>query len=230
MRTATVSCPSTYHAFDVVGIASSLGSVQPLRELLNALPPDFPAAILLVQHMTERPSVFAELLGRYTGRSIGWAQEHDRIQAGRCLVAPPGRHMLVQKNGTLALSDSAKINFVRPSADLLFESLAMTYRERAIGVVLTGRGKDGAIGVRAIKNGGGRVLVQDRATSASFEMPLAAIHTGAVDFVLPPAEIAAALITLVTVRGADAILMSRSVWYCERLVRAVWGGRGTDLD
>jgi two-component system chemotaxis response regulator CheB len=104
----------------------------------------------------------------------------------------------VNPDGTLTLAQSELVHFVRPSADLLFESVAASYKERAIAVVLTGTGSDGTMGVQAIKKMGGTVLAQDEATAEFFGMPGAAIQTGSVDFILPLREIPSALVTLVT--------------------------------
>jgi len=111
--------------------------------------------------------------------------------------------MLIKRRGTLTLTDSELVNFVRPSADLLFESVAAAYGDRAIAVVLTGSGHDGALGVTAIKQRGGTVVAQDEASSEFFGMPSAAIKTGAVDFVLPLEEIAPTLTTLVAQQGRE---------------------------
>ena len=107
------------------------------------------------------------------------------------------RHLLVNPDLTLSLSQSELVHFVRPSADLLFESVAASTKERAVAVVLSGTGSDGAMGVRAIKKMRGTVIAQDESSSEFFGMPSAAIHTACVDFVLPLAEIASALVTLV---------------------------------
>jgi two-component system, chemotaxis family, protein-glutamate methylesterase/glutaminase len=125
------------------------------------------------------------------------AREGDVLLAGTIAIAPPNKHLLVNPDGTLSLSSSELVHFVRPSADLLFESLAASYRDRAIAVVLTGSGADGGMGVRAIQKMGGTVIAQDQATSAFFGMPDTAIKTGCVDFILPLDEIAPALVTLV---------------------------------
>jgi two-component system chemotaxis response regulator CheB len=114
---------------------------------------------------------------------------------------PPNRHLLVNPDGSLSLSQSELVHFVRPSADLLFESVAASYKDRAIAVVLTGTGSDGVMGIQAIKKMGGTVIVQDQQTSEFFGMPGAAIQSGNVDFILPLDEIAA-LVTLV-VKGED---------------------------
>ena len=95
------------------------------------------------------------------------------------------------------------MHFVRPSADLLFESVAAAYKDRAIAVVLSGTGADGSMGLRAIKKMGGTIIVQDQKSSAFFGMPGAAIDTGTVDFVLPLEDIARALVTLV--EGGSAL-------------------------
>ncbi len=137
-----------------------------------------------------------QVIGRHAPLPVVHAQEGAQLESGHIYLAPPDRHLLV-KRGTLTLTDTELVNFVRPSADLLFESVAAAYGARAIAVVLTGSGHDGALGVTAIKQRGGTVLAQDEATSEFFGMPSAAIKTGAVDFILPLDEIAPKLVTLV---------------------------------
>jgi two-component system, chemotaxis family, protein-glutamate methylesterase/glutaminase len=118
------------------------------------------------------------------------------LERGVAFIAPPNHHLLVNAGGRLSLSQTELVHFVRPSADLLFESTAAAYKERAIAVVLSGSGRDGAMGVKAIKKMGGTVIVQDEKTSEFFGMPDAAQQTGIADFILPLAEIAPALRTL----------------------------------
>ena len=112
---------------------------------------------------------------------------------GTVHLAPPDHHLLVDADGVLSLTHTELVHFVRPSADLLFESTAASFREGAIAVVLSGSGSDGSMGVKAIKKMGGTVIVQDERSSQYFGMPGAAVQTGAVDFVLPLEEIAPAL-------------------------------------
>jgi two-component system, chemotaxis family, protein-glutamate methylesterase/glutaminase len=185
-------------AFDVVALAASAGGLQALSHVLAAIPREFPAAIVVVQHLDPRHrSLMADILSKRTQLPVKQAQEGDALVQGTAYVAPPNRHLLVNPDGTLSLSQSELVHFVRPSADLLFESTAASYKDRAIAVVLSGTGSDGAMGVRAIKKMGGTVIVQDERTSQFYGMPGAAVQTGSVDFVLPIDEIPSALVTLV---------------------------------
>ena len=186
-------------AFDIVALAASAGGLTALIQVLAGLPSTFPAAIAIVQHLDPRHrSLMAEILSRRTSLHVKEAEEGEMLQAGTVYVAPPNRHLLVNSDGTLSLTQSELVHFVRPSADLLFESVAASYRDRAIAVVLTGAGSDGSMGVQAIKKMQGTVIAQDKQTSEFFGMPGAAIQTGSADFVLPLDEIAPVLITLVS--------------------------------
>jgi two-component system chemotaxis response regulator CheB len=185
-------------AFDVVALAASAGGLTALSQVLSALPSDFPAAVVVVQHLDPRHrSLMADILSRRTSLRVKQAEEGDILNSAMVYIAPPNRHLLVNPDGTLSLSQSELVHFVRPSADLLFESVAASHKDRAIAVVLTGTGSDGAMGVQAIKKMGGTVIVQDEKTSEFFGMPAAAIQTGNADFILPLDEIASALVTLV---------------------------------
>jgi two-component system chemotaxis response regulator CheB len=183
--------------FDVVGLAASSGGLHALTEVLSTFGVNFPAAIVIVQHLgPQYVSHMAALLGRRTALRVRDAFEGCRLEPGFAWVAPPDRHMIVDAQGVIALTQSARVHFVRPSADPLFESMAVAFRKRAIAVILTGSGSDGAAGARAIKNGGGTVIIQDEATSASWGMPRAVLATGCADMVLPLAAIGPALLDL----------------------------------
>jgi two-component system chemotaxis response regulator CheB len=152
----------------------------------------------VVQHLDPRHrSLMAEILSRRTELRVRQAREGDCLQIGTAYIAPPNRHLLINSDHTVSLSQSELVHFVRPSADLLFESVAASFKERAIAVVLSGSGSDGAMGVRAIKKMGGTVIAQDEKTSEFFGMPGAALQTGCVDFMLPLDEISLALESLV---------------------------------
>ena len=190
-------------AFDVVAIASSAGGLKALSHVLSTLPVDFPAAIVIVQHLDPKHnSQMAHILGKRTSLRVQEAKEGDRLHPGLVFIAPPDHHLLVNPDETLSLSHTELVHFVRPSADLLFESVAGSYKTKAIAVVLTGTGFDGGMGVRAIKKMGGTVIVQNEATSEFFGMPSAAIATGCADYILPLKDISGELITLVTGAGA----------------------------
>jgi two-component system chemotaxis response regulator CheB len=192
-------------ATDAVLVAASAGGLSALTSVLSELPADFPAAVAIVQHIEpHHRSMLAEILGRSCALPVTQAADGRRFQPGVVHVAPPDHHLLVDGDGSLSLTRTELVHFVRPSADLLFESGAASFGNRAIGVVLTGTGSDGSLGVEAIKRRGGTVIAQDEATSDFFGMPGAAIEAGAVDFVLPLDQIADALISLVSERRGGA--------------------------
>jgi two-component system, chemotaxis family, protein-glutamate methylesterase/glutaminase len=185
-------------AFDIVAMAASAGGLAAIGQVLAGLPADFGASIVVVQHLDPRHrSLMADILRRRTPLDVVQAREGDRIRAGCVYIAPPDRHLLVNPDGTLTLTQTELVHFVRPSADLLFESVAASFKERAIAVVLTGSGSDGSMGVSAIKKMGGRVMVQNEKSAEFGGMPSAAIHSGSADYILPLHEIAAALVGLV---------------------------------
>ena len=183
-------------AFDIVALAASAGGLKALSHVLSPLPADFPAIIVVVQHLDPRHrSLMAEILSRRTALKVKQAQEGERLHSAIAYIAPPDRHLLVNSDRTVSLSHSELVHFVRPSADLLFESVAASFKDRAIAVVLSGTGSDGSMGVKAIKKMGGTVMVQDEKTSEYFGMPGAAAPNA--DFVLALEEIAPALMTLI---------------------------------
>ena len=185
-------------AYDVVALVASAGGLNALSAVLSNLPADFPAAIVVVQHLDPtRPSLLARILDRRSGMPVSEARHGDRIRPGAVYVAPPDHHLVVGPMGILELTTTAPVHFARPSADTLLESVGLSYGPRAVAVILSGAGGDGADGARLVKRMGGTVLAQDRPTSETFGMPGAAIHTGCVDAVLPLGKIAPALVHLV---------------------------------
>jgi two-component system chemotaxis response regulator CheB len=189
-------------SFEIVAIVASAGGLNALGKVLTALPAEFPAPVVVVQHLDPRHrSLMADILSRRTPLRVRQAADGDHLAPSTVHIAPPDRHLLVNSNGTLSLTQSELVHFVRPSGDLLLKSVAAAYKDRAIAVVLTGTGSDGSMGVSAIKKMGGTVIAQNEDTSEFFGMPGAAIRTGAVDFVLPLEDVAGALVTLV-MKGA----------------------------
>lgn len=184
--------------FEMVGMAASAGGLAALSHVLGALPAEFPAPIAVVQHLDPRHrSLMAEILGRRSALTVKQAQEGDTLKPGSVYIAPPDHHLLVNPDRTLSLSQSELVHFVRPSADLLFESMAASFGERCIAVVLTGSGSDGEMGVQAVKQRGGTVIAQSEKSAEYFGMPGAAIATKSVDFTLNLEDIAPVLLTMV---------------------------------
>jgi two-component system, chemotaxis family, protein-glutamate methylesterase/glutaminase len=204
---ARMSAPA-FSAFDIVAIASSMGGIEALADVvLPSLPGDFPAAVALCQHQGPNSRMaLARMFGRRCRLPVSFADTGTPLERGRVYLAPPDQHLLVRRNGAALLSRGAKVKFCRPAADPLMVSAAATFGPRTLGVVLTGCNTDGSAGVQAIKWSGGMVLAQDPETSRAAGMPRAAIATGCVDLVLPLRAIAPALIALVMAPGAADFL------------------------
>ncbi len=182
---------------DLVAIGASLGGPRALATLLRGLPADFPVPVAVVQHIADGfTEGLASWLASESHLDVREATDGDPLRAGRVLLAPTGRHLLVTDE-VVRLSDAPPVDTFKPSVTPLFLSAASAYGARACGVLLTGMGRDGAEGLRAIKDAGGATIAQDEATSAVFGMPRAAIELGAVDRVLPLEEIPRALVELV---------------------------------
>ncbi len=195
---------STVHADIAIVIAASTGGPRALAEVIPNLPADVNAAVLVVQHM---PAGFtqglAQRLDAMSHLHVSEAQANEAVESNRVYIAPGGRHMrVVRHEGVrrIALDDLPAIHGVRPAADPLFTSVAATFGRRSVGVVLTGMGRDGAVGLHAIRKAGGGAIVQDKASSTIYGMPLAALlHTGA-DVQARLSDIAAAIQQLVNAR------------------------------
>jgi two-component system, chemotaxis family, protein-glutamate methylesterase/glutaminase len=182
--------------YDVVAIGASAGGLSVLMEVLGPIPREFPSSILIVQHLhPQRKSLLAPLLAQKTALHVKQAEHGEPLLPGVAYVAPPDEHLLVGP-GKVQLVHSQLVHFSRPSIDLLFESVAGTYGSRGIGIVLTGSGRDGAAGIRAIKEAGGTTIVQDPGHSEFRLMPDAAVATGCVDLVLAVAEIGRTMVQL----------------------------------
>jgi two-component system chemotaxis response regulator CheB len=181
-------------------MAASAGGLSALGRVLGALPPDFPLPIAVVQHIDpQHHSHIANILGRGVSLHVKLAEVGDRLVTGMIYIAPPDQHLEIESEELITLTHGQLVHYVRPSADRLFESAART--GPVIAVVLSGSGTDGTDGAVAVRAGGGTVIAQDEATAAFFGMPGAAIRAGAVDYVLPLAEIAPKLIELASRSG-----------------------------
>ena len=170
-------------AFEIVVVGTSIGGLKAIQTLLSALPDDFPVPMVIVQHHGKDSEIgLCDFLTRSSRLPISEPEDKEQIVSGRVYLAPRDYHLLVEK-GSFALSTDPAVGFARPSIDVLFESVADEYQERAIGVVLTGANRDGGRGLAAIKLRGGLTLVEDPASAACREMPDAAIAGTAVDYI-----------------------------------------------
>jgi two-component system chemotaxis response regulator CheB len=179
-----------------IALVGSTGGLAAVTAVLEALPTDAPVAVLVLLHQTpDHVDRLAGILDRRCSLPVTTAADGDILRAGRVLVAPSGKHLLITHEGAVALIVSGAFPPSRPSADLLLTTLALACRERVIAVVLSGNGHDGATGAAAVHEFGGTVIASDEATSEVFSMPDAAItRDHAVDFVLPLDQIAALLV------------------------------------
>ena len=167
----------------IIAIAASTGGPPALTHVLSHLPSNIPP-ILIVQHMPKGiTKLFAEGLNRSCKFKVKEAEEGDYVQEGIAMIAPGGYHMTVTDTGRISLNQDPPINYVRPAADVMMNSVADVYGDSTIGVVLTGMGSDGAKGIKSIKNKGGITIAQDEKTCVIFGMPHVAIQTGCVDII-----------------------------------------------
>lgn len=189
----------------VIAIGISTGGPNALTYMLPLLPADLPSAVLVVQHMPAGfTEVFATRLNKICALEVREARDGDLVLPGRVLIAPGDHHMKIKKTGLstiVVLSSRPPVNGHRPSADVLFNSVAAEYGPSAVGVIMTGMGEDGAEGIGEIKKAGGRTLAQDESTSVVFGMPKAAIKRGYVEKVMPLESMAEAISSEITWMG-----------------------------
>lgn len=175
--------------YALIAIGGSLGSFKVVQVVLAALPPTFKVPVVIIVHRERgQEDILAPLLQAHCALPIAEIEDKCRIEPGRIYIAPSGYHVLIE-DGAFALSVEAPLHYAQPSIDITFESVAECYGRRAIGVILTGTGQDGAQGMVALKQRGGQTVVQIPASAEAPGMPEAAISTGAAGHVLPPEEI-----------------------------------------
>jgi len=184
----------TYEAI-VIGVSS--GGMSAMKVLFAQLPEDFPIPIIIVQHISARSdNQWITIFNEKSELLIKEADEKELIEKGRIYIAPANYHLLVEKDHTFSLTIDEKVNFARPSIDVLFESAAEAYAEKLIGVILTGSNHDGTLGLKKIKECGGLTIAQDPATAESHFMPASAIAACQPDYILPLEEIIVLLMQL----------------------------------
>lgn len=173
--------------FNAVVIGGSAGSLEVLNDLLRNLPPDYPLPIIVVIHL--HPSDqggLARQMNSWTDIQVQEAREKHPIEAGNVYTAPADYHLLVEHDKTFSLTVDERVNYARPSIDVLFESAAFVYGDQLAGILLSGANKDGALGLAAIKQAGGLTVVQAPDAAQCPAMPQAAMDIGCVDQLLQP--------------------------------------------
>jgi len=188
----------------VIAVGASTGGTEALRVFLTALPTDCPP-VVIVQHMPEVfTRAFAERLNKECAIEVEEARDGDRLQTGLALIAPGNRHMLVNRSGeelVVQIIDGPLVSRHRPSVDVLFRSVAISVGPKAVGIIMTGMGDDGAQGLCEMKEGGAATIAQDEASCIVFGMPKEAISRGAVSVVVPLEQIAGTALNMQSGRG-----------------------------
>ena len=213
---------------DIIVVGASAGGLSILMDLAAALPPKFPAALLLVQHIGAHPSTLPELLGARGPNPAVHPRTGERMQNGTIYIAPPDHHLLVV-DGMVRLTRDAKENHARPAIDPLFRSAAIAQGPRVIGVVLSGRLDDGTAGLQAIKACGGLAVVQDPDDAEEPGMPASACANVAVDHLVTRATLADVLLGLIG-QPAAAVEEVPPALACEQALSEGKGDTMQNLD
>ena len=180
-----------------VVVGASYGGMEAIRNLLVRLPVSFELPIIIVLHIgTNSINTYLSQLNHATNRKVKEAGEKEAIRGKTVYFAPPNYHLQIESDYTFSLSTDPKINFSRPSIDVLFETAAWTYKDTLIGVLLTGSNNDGAAGLQTIKKFGGTAIVENPETALVKTMPCSAIELFEPDFVLDIEEMAEKLAEL----------------------------------
>jgi len=183
--------------FEAVVIGVSAGGMNAMKTILSMLPATFHLPIVIVQHIApQSDSYFSEYLERFSNIKVKEAEEKEKLRAGTAYIAPSDYHLLIEPDQSFSLSADDKVNYSRPSIDLLFESAADVFGNKLVGIVLTGANSDGSYGLKTIKDRGGLAIVQDPKTAESPFMPQAAINATSVDYIVNLGGIAPLLLKL----------------------------------
>ena len=183
--------------YEAIVIGVSSGGMNALKIISSALPIDFNIPVIIVQHLSAHSdSYWINLLNEKSHLNVKEADEKEKIEKGTIYIAPPNYHLLIEKDKTFSLTIDERVNFARPSIDVLFESAAEVYRNTLIGIVLTGSNSDGTKGIKQIKYCGGLAIIQDPKTADSEYMPKSAIAAIKPDYILSLENIVELLIKI----------------------------------
>ncbi len=176
--------------YETIVIGVSSGGMNAMRIIFSQLPADFSIPIVIVQHISSRSDgEWIKFINDACKITVKEADEKEHLEPGKVYIAPPNYHLLIERDGTFSLTIDERVNYARPSIDVLFESAAVAFRNKLIGVVLTGSNNDGTKGMKRIKEYGGLTIVQDPTTAESVCMPASVIAEMKVDYVLPLKDI-----------------------------------------
>ena len=197
MTTQDIPNPQQLKRYQAVAVGVSFGGLQSLQTILPHLPASLPVPIMVVQHHDPNGDNFlAHHLNSLCALQVKVAEEKEKATAGTVYLAPANYHLLVEDDHSFSLASDEKVNFCRPSIDVLFESCADVYADTLIGLILTGANSDGSSGIQAIKEAGGLTVVQDPQSAEAANMPESAIASAEIDHIIPLSEIAAFLQTI----------------------------------
>ena len=183
--------------YEAIVIGVSSGGMGALNSIFAALPADFNTPIIIVQHVSANSdSQWIKILNEKSNLYIKEADEKEKIEKGKVYFAPPNYHLLIEKDHTFSLTIDERVSFARPSIDVLFETAAEAYKDKLIGIVLTGSNHDGTNGIKRIKEYGGMAIIQDPKTADSAYMPKSAIDAIQPDYILPLKKIIELLIKI----------------------------------
>jgi two-component system, chemotaxis family, protein-glutamate methylesterase/glutaminase len=183
--------------YKAIVIGTSSGGMNALRVMFSILTQDFKTPIIIVQHIgAHSDNLWIKLLNDKCNLCLKEADEKEKIENGVVYIAPPNYHLLIEKDKTFSLTIDERVNYSRPSIDVLFESAAEVYKSSLIGVVLTGSNHDGTNGIKRIKQYGGLVIIQNPETAESSFMPASAIAAVKPDYILSLKDIAELLMKL----------------------------------
>jgi len=183
--------------YEAIVIGTSSGGMNALKSILSALPVDFTIPIIIVQHISPRSdNYWIKLLNNKSKLFLKEADEKEKIEHGKVYIAPPNYHLMIERNKTFSLTIDERVNYSRPSIDVLFESAAEAYKNKLIGIILTGSNNDGTKGIKRIKEYGGLIIAQDPETAESSYMPASAIAANQPDYILSLEDISSLLIKL----------------------------------
>ena len=184
-------------SYEAIVIGVSSGGMNVMKIMFSLLPKDFNIPIIIVQHVSPHSdNQWIKLLNEKSNLHIKEADEKEKIEKGNVYIAPPNYHLLIEKDKTFSLTIDERVNFARPSIDVLFESAAEVYKNKLIGIVLTGSNNDGTIGIKRIQECGGLTIIQNPETAESAYMPKSAIVAIQPDYILSIEEIIKLLIKI----------------------------------